>query len=114
MLGPQAQVIAIEATGGHKQAAADYSTGEFFHHIYDAVGNRLTQDTLAGTNTYTYDIANRLTEVDGVPYTWDAKGNLLDDGTRTHTYNPANRLSSVVMGTDTFNFAYNRLGDRLE
>ena len=42
--------------------AADYSTGEFFHYSYDAVGNRLTQDTLAGTNTYVYDIANRLEE----------------------------------------------------
>jgi len=44
------------------------------------VGNRLTQETLAGTNNYVYDNANRLTEVDGVSYTWSANGNLLSDG----------------------------------
>jgi hypothetical protein len=41
------------------------------------VGNRITQATLAGTNNYVYDIVNRLIEVDGVSYTWDANGNLL-------------------------------------
>jgi RHS repeat-associated protein len=93
--------------------AADYSTGELFHYSYDAVGNRLTQDTLAGTNTYTYDIANRLVEVDGVPYTWDANGNLLDDGLREYAYDHANRLISVEMGDDSFEFGYSGLGDRL-
>ena len=94
--------------------AADYSTGEAFHYTYDVVGNRLTQDTLAGTNLYTYDIANRLTSVDGVPYTWDDKGNLLDDGIRTYTYDHANRLTSVVQGADTFQHKYNGLGARLQ
>lgn len=52
--------------------------------------------------------------MDGVPYSWDAKGNLLDDGTRTYTYNHANRLTAVVMGTDSFTYAYNGLGDRIQ
>lgn len=50
---------------------ADYDSGDYFHYTYDAVGNRLTQDTLAGTNTYTYDIANRLTSAD-VPWHFSA------------------------------------------
>jgi hypothetical protein len=50
------------------------------------VGNRLTQDTLAGSNTYLYDIANRLIEVDGVTLTWDDNGNLLSDGVSTYEY----------------------------
>ncbi len=54
-----------------------YDDGTFFHYTYDSVGNRLAQETLAGTNNYIYDIANRLIEVDGVSYTWDANGNLL-------------------------------------
>ena len=98
----------------YRLTAADYSSGEFFHYTYDAVGNRLTQDTLAGTNTYTYDIANRLTSVDGVTFTWDSKGNLLDDGTRTYGYDHANRLTTIVMGADTFTYSYNGLGDRLQ
>jgi RHS repeat-associated protein len=93
--------------------AADYSTGEFFHYSYDAVGNRLTQDTLAGANTYDYDFANRLIEVDGVAYAWDDNGNLLDDGLREYAYDHANRLTSVEMGADSYEFGYNGLGDRL-
>ncbi|HKY84473.1 MAG TPA: RHS repeat-associated core domain-containing protein [Anaerolineales bacterium] len=97
----------------YRLTAADYSTGEFFHDAYDAVGNRLTQDTLAGTNTYAYDIANRLGEVDGVPYTWDANGNLLNDGASIYTHNHANRLVNVVQGPDNYEFRYNGLGDRV-
>jgi RHS repeat-associated protein len=59
------------------------------------------------------DIANRLVEVDGVEYTWSANGNLLSDGTSTYTYNHANRLTGVIMGEDSYTFAYNGLGDRL-
>jgi YD repeat-containing protein len=50
----------------YRLTAADYDDGTFFHYTYDAVGNRLTQDTLAGMNAYAYDIANRLMSVDGV------------------------------------------------
>jgi RHS repeat-associated protein len=97
----------------YRLTAADYSTGEFFHYSYDAVGNRLSQDTLAGPNTYGYDIANRLIEVDGVAYTWDANGNLLNDGASTYAYNHANRLVSVMQGADDYEFRYNGLGDRV-
>jgi RHS repeat-associated protein len=77
----------------HHLATANLDGGEYFH--------------------YTYDIANRLTSVDGIAYAWDAKGNLLSDGERTYTYDHANRLSQVVMGADAYAFAYNGLGDRL-
>jgi RHS repeat-associated protein len=98
----------------YRLTAADYDDGTFFHYTYDAVGNRITQATLAGMNNYVYDIANRLIEVDGVSYTWDANGNLLNDGMRTYTYNHANRLTGVAQGDDAYTFAYNGLGDRLQ
>jgi RHS repeat-associated protein len=97
----------------YRLTAADYESGEFFHYTYDAVGNRLEQETHVETNAYVYDDANRLIEVDDVPYTWDDKGNLLSDGVNAYAYNHANRLSSVVQGTDTYSFTYNGLGDRL-
>ena len=78
-----------------------------------SVGNRLTQDTPAGTNTYLYDIANRLEEVDGFSYIWDDNGNLLEDGVRQYAYDHANRLITVEMGDDAFEFSYNGVGDRL-
>ena len=92
--------------------AADYSTGEFFHYSYDSVGNRLTQDTQVGTNTYDYDIANPLIEVDGVEYTWDDNGNLLDDGLRQYVYDRANPLTTVEIDYEDLEFAYTGLGEK--
>ncbi len=97
----------------YRLTAADYSTGEFFHYTYDAVGNRLTQGTEVGTNSYTYDIANRLISLDGVDYLWDDNGNLLSDGTSTYSYDPANRLRTVDQGGTSYTFLYDGLGNRV-
>lgn len=93
--------------------AADYDDGTFFHYTYDPVGNRLTEVTQAGTTNYAYDIANRLTSVDGVTYAWDPRSNMLSDGVSTYSYDRANRLTTVVQGANTYTFGYNGLGDRL-
>jgi RHS repeat-associated protein len=98
----------------YRLTAADYDDGTFFHYTYDTVGNRLTQDALGGTDTYAYDEANELIELNGVAFGWDDEGNLLSDGVSTYTYDHANRLSSVVQGSDVYTFAYNGLGDRLQ
>ncbi len=71
---------------------ADYSTGERFEYRYDAVGNRTAMTDTDGVHTYTYDSANRLTSVDGVAYTWDARGNLVSDGRFTYAYSSAGRM----------------------
>ena len=92
---------------------AEYSSGEFFEYTYDAVGNRLSEVTAAGCTTYAYDVANRLTGVNGVTYTWDANGNLLDDGENTYEYNSTNRLISVANPQATIGNQYNGLGDRV-
>jgi RHS repeat-associated protein len=84
-----------------------------FQYTYDAAGNRLTQETETITNTYSYDAADRLASVDGVPYTWDANGNLLNDGAYTYTYNHANQLVSVSGAGTTVSYAYNGQGDRV-
>ena len=94
----------------YRLTAADYSDGKFYQYAYDSVGNRLTQQSHVGNDTYTYDNANRLTNVNGTTYAWDNNGNLLNDGTRAYAYDAANRLTSVN-GTDSF--TYNGLGDRL-
>jgi RHS repeat-associated protein len=68
---------------------------------------------MTGMTEYTYDAANRLVMVDTMPYTWDANGNLLNDGTSTYAYNHANRLTGVTRGAESYAFTYNGLGDRL-
>jgi len=97
----------------YRLTAADYDDGTFFHYTYDGVGNRQTQETQAGTDTYVYDEANELIEVNGVAFGWDDNGNLKSDGVRTYSYDHANRLTSVVHGADIYDFAYNGLGDRI-
>jgi RHS repeat-associated protein/CSLREA domain-containing protein len=106
-------VIAYAYDPLYRLTAANYSNGLAFNYTYDAVGNRLTQTTLAATTVYTYDDANRLVNVGGVNYTWDNNGNLLSDGVSTYAYDSANRLTSVAQGANTYTFAYNGLDDRL-
>jgi RHS repeat-associated protein len=83
---------------------ADYSTGVHFGYAYDQVGNRtrLTETTpLSGTivTTYTYDVADRLTQVAraGVAtvYTWSDRGELLSDGVQEYAWDAAGRLVGV-------------------
>ena len=97
-------------TGAEEAGVATREYG----YTYDAVGNRLTKSIDGMTVNYGYDIANRLTSVDGVTYTWDNNGNLLSDGVFTYTYNVANRLTSATDGVDTYAYAYNASGDRLQ
>jgi RHS repeat-associated protein len=69
--------------------------------------------TSGEVSTCTYEPAKRLTGVDGVGYTWDDNGNLLDDGVRTYDYDNANRLIAVVSGTLTTTYIYNGDGHRM-
>jgi hypothetical protein len=90
-------------------------------YAYDAVGNRLSLTMGGGVVNYAYDDANRLTSLNGQPYTWDDNGNLLHDGVYSYTYDHANRLTQVVSGTLTTQFTYpstllrtgNGAGDRV-
>lgn len=37
-------------------------------------------------------------DVGGIPYTWDANGNMLNDGANSYTYDTANRLTAITGG----------------
>ncbi len=97
----------------NRLTSADYSTGESFEYAYDTVGNRTTMTTTVGTALYQYDKANRLTYVDDVGYTWDDRGNLVDDGTFTYTYNTAGRMVQAESITVTLVYTYNADGLRV-
>ncbi len=98
--------------------AADYSNGDYFHYIYDAMGDRLSQESsvngLPSTVSYRYDTANRLAQVGNNDYVWDNNGNLLEDGVNQYTYDAANRLIALSNQQSAFSFGYNGLGDRLQ
>jgi RHS repeat-associated protein len=98
----------------YRLTEANYSTGDTYHYTYDAVGNRLTQTTQLAVNSYQYDVANRLASVNGVNYTWDNNGNLLNDGVNTYAYDSANRLTSMSNQSTVSSYQYNGMGDRLQ
>lgn len=63
---------------------------------------------------YTCDAANRLTSVDGVPYSWDNNGNLKNDGSKVYTYTQANRLVAITASGLSWSATYNGDGARLK
>jgi RHS repeat-associated protein len=85
---------------------------------YDANGNR-TQATF-GANTYLNTInaaSNRLTSTTGPApargNSYDAAGNLTNDGTIQYSYGSDGRLSSVLRAGVTTAYRYNGLGQRV-
>jgi YD repeat-containing protein len=80
------------------------STLQSFSYPYDDAGNRISVLTAAGTESYTFDLLNRLTEVDYangdvVTYSYDANGNRLtqtvNGTTSTATYDAADQLTDL-------------------
>ncbi len=102
--------------------------GSVFNYTYDGAGNLLSFDRWNGsaveTVHYKYNGANQIQCVDSnnnnqcgdtgdIAYTYDAYGNLTDDGASTYTYDAANRLISVVKGGVTTSYTYDGDGNRL-
>ena len=92
---------------------------EALTYAYDPAGNRTS---LTGTNaaasllpaavaSASYDAANEQTAFAGATLTYDANGNLTNDGVNTYVWDARNRLVSISGGaTATFN--YDALGRR--
>ena len=87
----------------------------------DPVGNRLSIQTTSGTETYTYDVLDRLTQAcytvactgtgdNFRRYTYDPLGNRLtevrDTGTTTATYDGADQLSGTTGPAGAVNYSY--------
>jgi RHS repeat-associated protein len=65
-----------------------------------------------GTKTMTYDVANRLTSVDGQPVTHDSAGRLTSIGTDGYAYDSRDLLTTITgpnAGTNTYNGAGHRV-----
>jgi len=86
--------------------AANYDSGVYYNYTYDAVGNRLTESTAAGVDTYTYNINNQLSTVNDTEYAYDQYGNLRYDGVKSFTYDNADRLTQVFDQSDITQYAY--------
>ncbi len=73
--------------------------GSTIAYEYDAVGNRTKKIVTVGgtptTTNYTYNDGNELISVDGQAYTYDANGNLTNNGNNTFIYDEEKRLIEV-------------------
>ena len=89
----------------------EQNTTEYQHFTYDANGNRLSQNqetnktrrfsyldntnTLEGIKYYHTLDENTTTITKDINYTYDATGNIVNNGTHTYTYDGRNRLTKV-------------------
>ena len=81
---------------------------------YDTVGNLTSATTPAGSTTYTYDLADRITSGGAAPV-YDANGNLLTDGSygnRAYSYDALGRLTGVTGNGTTAMYALDGAGNR--
>ena len=88
-------------------------------YTYDTNGQRTgVSGSLAQVNlpailtNATYGPANRLTNWDGTAISYDANGNITNDGQRAYTWDARNRLVSIS-GAATASFQYDALGRRI-
>ena len=93
--------------------------GKNTKYSYDLAGNLLSD----GTNTYTYDLQNRLVSKTGkdgtTTYTYDAAGNLIKkaapDGTTEYTYTAQNKLKTgKTEDGQSSTYTYNALNVRIK
>ena len=81
-------------------------------YAYDADG-RVTQKTGSFAQTKlpvtvtgnTFNAANEMTAFNGTPMTYDANGNLTNDGTNTYSWDARNHLVGIA-GSSTSSFVY--------
>jgi RHS repeat-associated protein len=86
-----------------------------FQWTYDEFGNRWAQQVTRGSGpqpTYSFDTHNHI--ISGVTY--DAAGNMTNDGNDTYTFDALGRMSSLYNSSSlaTSGFVYDALGNRVE
>jgi RHS repeat-associated protein len=92
---------------------------EALTYSYDAGGNRVSATRANGTASLlpsvmasaSYDAANEQTQLVGATLTYDANGNLTNDGVNTYQWDARNRLLAIAGGASA-NFSYDVLGRR--
>lgn len=94
------------------------ANGVTTQYSYDATGNRTAKIINATTYTNTVSpTSNRLTQTQDVTGTanpsYDAAGNITNDGANTYTYSDRGRMSSATTGLGTISYAYNALEQRV-
>jgi YD repeat-containing protein len=77
------------------------------------MGGSLARVSLpAAVSNVSYNAANQLAQRNGATLTYDANGNLTNDGTLTYAWNARNQLTSITGPSLSASFAYDSSGRR--
>jgi RHS repeat-associated protein len=100
----------IDNPSGAVEASISYQ-----YNVQGEITNETTTGTAgAGSSTYTYDEAGRLTSDTSngadTAYAYDPAGNLTGNGSAHASYNARDQLTSVVNGSNTTNYGYTARG----
>jgi RHS repeat-associated protein len=96
----------------NRLAGANQNTGQtVYNYKYDRYSNRWQQNLTAGSGqTSNLSFSGNNNRIDGSSY--DAAGNLLNDGRHSYTYDAENRITQVDAGA-TASYVYNANGLRV-
>ena len=120
---PNSIVAAYTYDGDSRAKATTWTLGNNavgdLEYSYDADGRVIGKTgSFAQTNLpeaaagNTYNAANEMTAFNGTPLSYDANGNLANDGTNTYVWDARNHLAEIIGGA-TANFIYDALGRRM-
>ncbi len=90
-------------------------TGVNYEYAYDRYGNRWNQtlNQLCNQGVSVCIKFDQYNHVTGGPLSYDAAGNVINDGNHTYTYDAANHLTGVGGGGTTASYAYDGSGQRV-
>ncbi len=82
-------------------------------YAYDAVGNRVSANINGTAISYTVNNLNQITNRNGIPLSYDNRGNLVYDGSAFKTYDAENRLIiDSVSPANVITYKYDAVGRR--
>ncbi|WP_139306103.1 RHS repeat protein, partial [Methylomonas sp. LWB] len=96
--------------------SVDVSSGDQYRYAYDAGDNLTGIDTPKGNNSIAVNGLNQATAVNTQSNTYDANGNLTNDGVRNYAWDAENRLVKVALTGQPgfyYQFAYDGLDRRI-
>jgi RHS repeat-associated protein len=79
-------------------ASESGASSNTYGYTYDNAGNRLTSTVNGSTTTRTYNAANQV-----IGWTYDAVGNLMNDGTTSYTYDALGRQKTTGLYQNSYN-----------
>ena len=107
---PMNRLVTSACAGNSTAKCPDNAASQGYNYLYDRFGNRWQQNLTAGTGPapqYSFDANNHM-----IGASYDAAGNMLNDGYHSYVYDAENRIIQVDGGS-TATYIYDAEGRRV-